>query len=233
MTTAMTKAAAMVEHAHTADALAGVYAPQHDSRLLIATMRKLAPARGLSVADLCTGSGAVALAAAADGADRVDAFELCPVAAAYARANSDEAGVAVDVHHSSWVRAVATGPYHLVTCNPPYVPTPVEDDETPEVPAVSVNGGHDGRLVIDPLCVAAPALLYRGGTLLLVQSEFADVNRTLKALQQNGLQASVVARQRIPFGPVLRRRAQWLEEVGLLRPGRRTETLAVVAARKP
>ena len=76
------------------------------------------------------------------------------------------------------------------------------------------------------------ALLHRGGTLLLVQSEFADVTRTLNALKDNGLQARVVARQRIPFGPVLHRRAEWLEQLGLLRPGRRTETLAVVAARR-
>lgn len=233
MTTAITKNAAIAEHGPAVHPPVDVYAPQHDSQLLINTMRKIAPMRGLSVADLCTGSGAVALAAATDGARKVDAFELSPAAAAFARANANAAGVAVEVHHSSWVRAVATGPYHLVTCNPPYVPTPVEDDEIPEVPALSVNGGRDGRLVLDPLCAAAPALLHRGGMLLLVQSEFADVTRTLNTLQDNGLQVRVVARQRIPFGPVLHRRAEWLEQLGLLRPGRRTETLAVVAARKP
>lgn len=233
MTAAMTKAEGIPQHSATVRVPIDVYRPQQDSRLLIDSMRKVAPPVGLSVADLCTGSGVVAVAAAVDGADRVDAFELCPTAAAYARANAREAGVAVEIHHSSWVRAVATGPYHLVTCNPPYVPTPDGVDQTPEVPTVSVNGGRNGRLVLDPLCAAAPALLHRGGILLLVQSEFADVGKTLTMLHDNGLRPEVIARQRIPFGPVLHQRAQWLESMGLLRSGQRTEMLAVVAARKP
>ncbi len=42
-----------------------VYPPQEDSHLLIELMTKVAHPRGLSVADLCTGSGVIALAAGA------------------------------------------------------------------------------------------------------------------------------------------------------------------------
>jgi hypothetical protein len=47
-----------------------------------------------------------------------------------------------------------------------------------------------------------------------------------------GLNAEVVAWQWIPFGPVLMSRAEWLEEIGRLDPGRREEELLVIMADK-
>ena len=178
----------------------------------------------------------VALAAAGMGAESVTAFDISASAVRCARANIAADGAEVTVRLGSWTRALECDPFDVVLCNPPYVPVTAEADEPAPPdwagPRQAWDGGEDGRRVLDPLCAAAPALLHRGGTLLLVQSEFADVTRTLNTLQDNGLQARVVARQRIPFGPVLHRRAEWLEQLGLLRPGRRTETLAVVAARR-
>ena len=63
----------------------------------------------------------------------------------------------------------------------------------------------------DPLCQAVPDLLADRGSLLLVQSEFADPRRTLAGLSSAGLDAEVVAWQWIPFGPVLTSRAWWLK----------------------
>lgn len=211
-----------------------VYQPQHDSYLLIEAMMACAPPEGLTVADLCTGSGVVALAAAAAGAYSVSAFDRSPAAVECARLNALEAGVDIDILAGAWTRALAHGPYDLVLCNPPYVPAPPDTDpsQTPG-PALAVNGGRDGRQVLDPLCAAAPALLRRHGTLLVVQSELSDIARTVNTLTANGLRSSVVAQKRVPFGPVLRSRAQWLEQTGLLPAGKRVETLAVVAAVKP
>jgi release factor glutamine methyltransferase len=39
----------------------GVYAPQQDSQLLVDVMEKMGLAQGSRVADLCTGSGVVAI----------------------------------------------------------------------------------------------------------------------------------------------------------------------------
>ena len=75
-------------------------------------------------------------------------------------------------------------------------------------PALSFNAGIDGRLVLDPLCEHAPALLKAGGTLLVVQSEFPGVRKTVESLCCGGLRAAVVAHRRIPFGPVMTARAQ-------------------------
>jgi release factor glutamine methyltransferase len=221
----------------TAIVAEGVYVPQEDSQLLIDVMEKTGLARGHRVADLCTGSGVVAIAASEQGASEVTAFDICPRAVHCARANAVAAGFDVAVHLGSWARAVEFGPYDLVVCNPPYVPhdPSLDCNKMPSgiEPARAWNAGYDGRLVLDPLCAAVPGLLADGGTLLLVQSEFAGPRQTLAALAGVGLDAEIIAWQWIPFGPVLGSRAQWLEETGRLEPGRREEELLVIRADKP
>jgi len=84
----------------------GVYAPQEDSRVLTDVLEKTGLAIGRRIADLCTGSGVVAITAAALGASAVTAFDICPRAVRCARVNAVCAGVDVDVHLESWARAV-------------------------------------------------------------------------------------------------------------------------------
>lgn len=214
----------------------GVYLPQDDSHLLMDVMGRTGLARGRRVVDLCTGTGVVAIEAAEQGASAVTAVDICPGAVRCARANALTAGVDVDVHMGSWARAVEFGPFDLAVCNPPYVPQDPNIDARsapPIGPARAWDGGYDGRIVLDPLCAAAPGLIAHGGTLLLVQSEFAVPRRTLAALASVGLDAEIVASQWIPFGPVLSSRVGWLEDSGLLEPGRREEELVVVRADKP
>ena len=214
----------------------GVYAPQEDSRLLISTMKQIGAAPGRRVADLCTGSGVVALNAALQGAASVTAFDLSPMAVRCARANALAAGVNVDVHLGSWARVSEFGVFDLVVSNPPYVPHDPDADSTAATTVVgdstAWDAGPDGRLVLGPLCRSAPALLDDGGTLLLVHSEFAGLKRTVDELRAGGLTAEIVAQKYIPFGPVLSARAGWLEQVGLLEPGRRTERLGVIRAQR-
>jgi release factor glutamine methyltransferase len=212
----------------------GVYTPQEDSQLLINVMEKTGLARGRRVADLCTGSGVVAIAAADQGASEVTAFDICPRAAHFARQQVLTACVDVTVHLGSWARAVEFGPYDLVVCNPPYIPhdPSVDSLELPSHlgPARAWDAGYDGRLVLDPLCASMRDLLAEGGTMLLVQSEFAEPRKTLAALSSCGLDAEILAWEWIPFGPVLSARAEWLEDTGRLDPGRREEELVVIRA---
>ena len=212
----------------------GVYPPQEDSQLLIDVMDKTGLARGRRVADLCTGSGVVAIAAADQGAAEVSAFDISPRAVHVARQQAAMSGVDVDVHLGSWARAAEFGPFDLVVCNPPYVPydRAVDGLDVPSHigPPCAWDAGYDGRLVLDPLCASMRSLLADGGTMLLVQSEFAEPRKTLAALSSCGLDAEILAWQWIPFGPVLSARAQWLEDTGRLEPGRREEELVVIRA---
>ena len=217
-------------------ATAGVYAPQHDSRLLVEAMSMSAGVADRRVLDLCTGSGVVAIAAAQLGARSVTAFDISPHAINCTRDNAATMGVVVDARLGSWTAAVATGPYDLVVSNPPYVPTGPDSrhERIPSSagPAHAWDAGTDGRLILDPLCDSAPQLLADGGTMLIVQSEFADTQRSLGRLRRGGLRAEVVMTQLIPFGPVLTARARWMESIGMLPVSRREEELVVIRAVK-
>ncbi|MBO0865327.1 MAG: methyltransferase [Mycobacterium sp.] len=214
----------------------GVYPPQQDSQLLINAMERSALVPGRRVLDLCTGSGVVAIAAAELGAASVTAFDICPRAVRCSRGNAVHAGVDVDVREGSWTRALNYAPFDVIVANPPYVPTPPVSNTNviPHAagPSRAWDGGVDGRRVLDPLCESASSLLEDGGSMLLVQSEFAGVKRSLESLRSTGLNAQVVASQRIPFGPVLTARACWLENTGRSRRGCREEELVVIRADK-
>jgi release factor glutamine methyltransferase len=227
--------ATLPEIHHTIVAAPDVYRPQEDSHLLIDTLERTTVVVGRRVADLCTGSGIIAIAAAELGAESVSAWDISEDAVQCAQRNAVHAGVDVDVRLGAFSNALAEGPYDVVVSNPPYVPTPSAVDLTIPAdadPAWSWDGGDDGRSIVDPLCAMAPALLADGGTMLLVQSEFTGVEESLEALRAGGLTADVVAWQLIPFGPVLSSRASWLEATGRLTAGQRLEELVVIRADK-
>lgn len=213
-----------------------VYQPQQDSRLLVDSMHETGLIPGRRVLDLCTGSGFVAIAAAELGGARVTAFDTCPYAVRCTRGNAALAGVDIDVREGSWIAALDCAPFDVVVANPPYVPTPPGGDAEVICPSAGPswawNAGIDGRLVLDPLCETAPKLLCDGGSLLLVHSALSGVQQSLDALKWAGMDAKVIASKWIPFGPVMRARAGWLEEVGLIPRGRREEELIVIRADK-
>jgi release factor glutamine methyltransferase len=215
----------------------GVYPPQHDSQLLIDTLHKAELVRGRRVLDLCTGSGVVAIAAAELGAASVTAFDICPHAVSCSRGNAAGAGVVVDVREGSYSAALDYAPFDVIVSNPPYVPTPpAGDTEVIPItagPARAWDAGVNGRMVLDPLCELAAALLGPSGSMLLVQSALSGVEQSLKAFRSTGLKAEVIASQWIPFGPVLSARVGWLEVTGQIKRGCLTEELVVIRADKP
>jgi release factor glutamine methyltransferase len=209
----------------------GVYAPQEDSRLLCNAMSGSNRFDGARVADLCTGSGVVAIHAAVLGAGSVVAYDINDRAVKCARANAARLGVDVDVRTGSHEDAVAHGPYDIVVSNPPYVPSPL-----PPVGSGlhrAWDAGSDGRHVLDTLCTRAADLVAPGGCMFLVQSEFAGIEHSIEQLTAAGFSVTVVDRDRVAFGPVMTGRAAWLESAGLLEPGRRTEELVVLCAERP
>ncbi|MBU9763977.1 methyltransferase [Mycobacterium sp. TNTM28] len=213
----------------------GVYRPQHDSWLLIDALERSGAVVGRRVVDLCAGSGVVAIAAAELGATAVTALDISPCAVRCSQANALAAQVEVETRLASWSQALEHEPFDVVVCNPPYVPVG-PDTVAGAVPAADPmgawDGGPDGRRVLDPLCASASDMVADGGALFLVQSEFADVDRSLKALRDSGLDADICATQRIPFGPVLHAQAGWLRDTGRLTEARTEEQLVVIRADK-
>lgn len=205
--------------------------------MLIEVMRRVLHLAGRAVLDLCTGSGVVAIAAAQHQPARVTALDICPEAVRCAGRNAASAGVEIDVRAGTQRTALDCGPFDIVLTNPPYVPVGPDAHQESIVEeagsASAWNAGPDGRLVLDPICDAAPDLLTPGGTMLIVQSEFADPGHSLRRLRRGGLRVGLAGARRVPFGPVLTARAAWLEGIGALKQGSRVEQLVVIRADKP
>src|SRR5205823_12375969 len=151
----------------------------------------------------------------------VAAVGLSRRAVVSARLNARVRGLPVRVLRGGLPAAVAAGPYDLVVANPPYVPSP----EAPSRATRGFDAGADGRSVLDTLCQRVTDLVNPGGSLLFVQSVMSGVDTSLEMLTAQGCQASVVRRVRVPFGPVLGGRLDFLAAAGLIEPGQQEEEL--------
>ncbi|MFB8105813.1 HemK2/MTQ2 family protein methyltransferase [Streptomyces sp. NPDC056007] len=208
--------------------LPGVYAPQHDTHLLLRALARETVRPGSHVIDLGTGSGLLAVAAARRGA-HVTAVDLGRRAVITARLNALLARQRVTVHRGDLAGPVPGRSYDLVLSNPPYVPSPLGPPPR-RGSARAWDAGHDGRAVVDRICDAAPHLLRRGGVLLMVHSALTGTEATLRHLSRGGLKAEVSDTASVPFGPVLLSRLPWLRGRGLLDAHTDEEKLVVIRA---
>ncbi len=191
----------------------GVYRPQEDSWLLQHAFGCAGPPLDAKVLDFCTGTGILAVAAARAGAKSVTALDIAPRAVLTARLNAWSRRLPIRVLRGGLGVARRLAPFDVIVSNPPYVPAPSGAHDP------RWDAGPDGRSVVDPLCREIPELLRPGGFALVVHSEFTGVDTTLDMLRAGGVKATVVARERIPFGPVMRSRADYLQH-------RRTDSAA-------
>lgn len=132
-----------------------VLVPRPETEQLWELAMKLIPAPGVIV-DLCTGSGALALACRARHPDaRVLATELSPAAAELARFNAGRLGLDVEVLEGDLfdpLPANLRGHVDLVLANPPYVAEADWETLPMEVrrePKMALVAGSQGTEVID------------------------------------------------------------------------------------
>jgi release factor glutamine methyltransferase len=163
----------------TVEVGAGVFVPRPETELLLEWgLAALEGVASPTVVDLCTGSGALALAVAAARPDAtVHGVELDSTALAWARRNASSRAslgeTPVRLHAGDvtdpTVLGELDGQVDLVLCNPPYVPLGTE--VPPEVgehdPFRAVFGGSDGLQVIKHVVNLAARLLRSGGALAI------------------------------------------------------------------
>jgi release factor glutamine methyltransferase len=192
----------------------GVHRPLSDTRLLASAMMEIG-VKGAAVADLCTGSGAIAIAACDGGARHVVAIDVSRRAVLTTRFNAHANGCRVSVRRGDLLRGLGNQRFDLIVSNPPYIPS-VSDRLPRHTHAAALDAGKDGRALIDKICREASRHLLPGGSVLIVHSSICDEQATLDLLASQGLRATAIARRRGPLGPVLRSRAAMLRERGLL-----------------
>jgi len=162
----------------------GVFVPRPETEVVAgvaideaseAARRQAAPL----VVDLCTGSGAVALAVAVEvPTARVAAVEVDPMAHAWAARNVAAIAPRVDlrlgdaVHAETGVLADLAGVVDVVVANPPYIPPgsrPVDPEVADHDPPLALYGGGDDGLAVPRGVVASAAGLLRPGGLLVME----------------------------------------------------------------
>jgi release factor glutamine methyltransferase len=207
----------------------GVYRVDRDTALLTDVLRDRV--RGRHVLDVGAGTGALAIAAAHAGAASVTAVDLSRRSAAAAWLNSRLHRVPITIGCGDLFTPVRGRRFDVVVANPPYVPA---SDPSPARYRITRcwDAGHDGRLLLDRLCSGLPEVLTDDGSALVVHSEVCGEQATIAAMSAAGLDARVVARAVLPFGPVMRARAALLEARGMIVRGQRVEEIVVVAGHR-
>ncbi|MDD3178831.1 MAG: 50S ribosomal protein L3 N(5)-glutamine methyltransferase [Opitutaceae bacterium] len=145
-------------------------------------------------ADVCTGSGCLALLLAHQfPAARVDACDLSPDALAVARLNVRQHGLEgrVKLYESDVFDAVPRAKYDLIISNPPYVPSRELRRLAPEFrrePALALDGGRDGLAIIRKLLRQARERLHPHGVVMIeVGGLRAAINREFAAIEPHWL----------------------------------------------
>jgi len=168
-----------------------VLIPRPDTETLIEAVLARLPGRDaeLSVLDLGTGSGAIALALARELPQaRLTATDLSSAALAVARKNAEALGLAERVRFlaGDGFAPVAAERFDAIVSNPPYVPEADAAGLAPELrhePALALFAPGDGTALLRRIAAEAGARLRPGGLLALelAPTQAGDVTQCLAA----------------------------------------------------
>ena len=142
--------------------------PRGDTELLVQEALKDL-SEGKNVLDLCTGSGAVAIALALKSGAIVTASDISEEALSLAKENAQANAAPVSFVQSDLFERIQ-GTYDMITANPPYIPTAeIEklDRFVKREPRLALDGGADGLDFYRRIADNAPRFLKDGGILLM------------------------------------------------------------------
>jgi release factor glutamine methyltransferase len=134
-----------------------VLIPRPETEQLVDQVQAFVEERGIEnprIADICTGSGAIAVSLAMELPDaEVYATDISSEALTVAQKNADDMNVELDMYEGDLLEPLS-GQFDVIVSNPPYILTSAIPTLQPEVtrePSLALDGGNDGLDVIRPL----------------------------------------------------------------------------------
>jgi len=183
----------------------GVFTPRPETEALLEWALAQSLPHDAVILDLCTGSGALAIALASQRPRaRVIAVDDDTEALDYARRNAVGTTVRLvcgDVTDVGLLPELL-GSVDLVVANPPYLPTgsPLEPEVARHDPAHALFGGADGMSVITPLIARAAGWLKPGG-LLAVEHDDTTSEATARIMIRVGVFGDITAHRDLTGRP--------------------------------
>ena len=150
-----------------------VLIPRPETELLVElALERIAQNVKVDIADLGTGSGAIALALAHERPHaRVVATDCSTAALAVARGNAGHLGIAnVEFTQGDWCAALGSRKFDLIVSNPPYIAAGdihLQQGDLRFEPRAALASGADGLDAIRAIVRASPAYLHAGGWMLV------------------------------------------------------------------
>lgn len=148
--------------------------PRADTEVIVERALEFLGEKRANVLDICTGSGCIALAIAANSHANVRALDISEDALDIAKKNAERLSLSHKVTFESCNAlseefASEFEKYDLIVSNPPYIPTKDIADLSEEVhrePLCALDGGEDGLIFYKRFIEILPAKLKLGGRII-------------------------------------------------------------------
>lgn len=147
-----------------------VLIPRFDTEILVERAIKEIGDKNLKVLDVCTGSGAIAIAIKKNTNAEVSASDISPLALEVAKENAVNQSAEITFIESDLFEKI-NEKYDLIVINPPYIPTlDIEglDGEVKDYePRLALDGGADGMDIYRKIASSYDNHLNDGGMLIM------------------------------------------------------------------
>lgn len=192
-----------------------VLSPRSETELLVdGALKKIREQELVEVLDLCTGSGAIAIAIAKFYPCKVSAIDVSKGALGVAQSNASKNGVKIDFILSDLFKGLKKSKkYDIIVSNPPYIRSGDIEKLDVEVkkydPRIALDGGEDGLDFYREITLGAPRHLTKKGWLYFEVGQ-GQAEKVKEIMQDGGFDDIEIVKdynkiERIVYGRISKR----------------------------
>ncbi|MDO8634178.1 MAG: methyltransferase [archaeon] len=166
----------------------GVYSPREDSFLLAKALPEFS---GKTILDIGCGTGVQGITALLNGAKKAVFADKNPLALECTKKNLEKLGLRGELVKSDLFENIHEK-FDAIIFNPPYVPSE-------KTVYLDVDGGKNGREVLDRFIEGFPTRLKEKGECFFLQSSLNGLEKTGSLLSKKKISAQIIAREKLFF----------------------------------